>query len=111
LAPVSPDVDRDLQQLRMRLLRGELERRRPPRKLGRRPQLLAQREVVDFDDDAVGVELEAVPFLGPLAAELDERARPPATAAASAASTGRPSDCIVSSVSPWVIFRLKAEAT
>ena len=56
-----PDVDFDLQQLRVRLLRRELERRRPARELRRRPQLLAQREVVDLDDDAVGVELEVAP--------------------------------------------------
>ena len=50
------DVDLDLQQLRVRLLRGELERRRPARELRRRAQPLAQRQVVDLDDDAVGVE-------------------------------------------------------
>ena len=59
------DVDFDLQQLRVRLLRGELERRRPARELRRRPQLLAQREVVDLDDDAVGVELEVAPRVAP----------------------------------------------
>ena len=53
----------------MHLLRRKLERRRPARKLRGRAELLAQREVVDLDDDAVGVEVERPPLVGPFFAE------------------------------------------
>ena len=56
------DVHLDPQQPRVLLLRRELERGRPARKLGGGAEPLAQREVVDLDDDAVGVELELLPL-------------------------------------------------
>ena len=61
----APDVDLDLQQLRVRLLRREFERGRPARELGRGAEPLAQREVGDLDHDAVGVELELRRFVVP----------------------------------------------
>ena len=104
-----PDVDFDLQQLRVGLLRRELERGRPPRELRRRPELLAQREVVDLDHDAVGVELEVAPRLGPLAAERDQRRRRLRSAANAVRPAGpRPASL---AASRCVIFRLKVEAT
>ena len=71
-APVRPTLTAIFEQLRVRLLRRELERGRPPRELRGRPERLAQREVVDLDDDAVGVELERLPAVGPGPAELDD---------------------------------------
>src|SRR5204862_7768267 len=57
------------------------ERRRPSRKLRRRPEAPAQREIVHLDHDAVRVELEVLALLVPLADEgherLDPFARPP----------------------------------
>ena len=72
-APVRPTLTSISEQLRVRLLRGKLERGRPARKLRGRAEPLAQREVVHLDDDAVGVELEVAPLVGPLAAELEHR--------------------------------------
>ena len=71
-APVRPTLTSIFSSFGVGLLRGELERGRPARKLRRRPQLLAQREVVDLDDDAVGVERESEAAIGPDAAELDD---------------------------------------
>ncbi len=67
------DVDGNPQQPGVGLLRRELERRRPPRKLRRRAEPGAQRELVHLDDDAVGIEAERPAFLGPLLAERDQR--------------------------------------
>ena len=72
-APVRPTLTSIAEQLGVRLLRGELEGGRPPRKLRRGAEPLAQREIVHLDDDAIGVELEALPFVGPLLAERDDR--------------------------------------
>src|SRR5204863_6101750 len=58
------------QQLCMRLLRRELERGGPAWKFGRGSEALAPRQIVDLDHDAVGVEVERAPFVGPFAAEL-----------------------------------------
>ena len=57
-APVRPTLTSIRFSVGRRLLRGELERRRPARKLRRRAEPLAQRQVVHLDDDAVGVEVE-----------------------------------------------------
>ena len=59
------DIDVDLQEFRVRLLRRELEGGRPPRELRGRAQPRAQREVVNLDDDAVGVEVEGPAPVGP----------------------------------------------
>ena len=67
------DVDADLEQLRRRLLRRELVGEGPARKLRRRAGLLAPRDVVQLDDDAVGLERQVVPRVDPLAAERDHR--------------------------------------
>ena len=50
------------------LLRGEFEGRCPARELRRRPEALAQREIVDLDHDAVGVEVEGPAFVRPFPA-------------------------------------------
>ena len=68
----APDVHRDLLEHGRRLLGRKLERRGPPRKLRRRPEPLAQGEVVDLDHDAVGVERQRAPLLCPLVAERDD---------------------------------------
>src|SRR5262245_14859673 len=52
------DVDVDPQQLRVRLLRGKLEGRRPSGEIRRAAELLAQRQVVHLDDDSISVEVE-----------------------------------------------------
>ena len=70
-APVRPTLTSIFAATVVRLLRGELERRRPARKLRGRAEPFAQREVVHLDDDAVGVEVERPALLGPLVAEGD----------------------------------------
>ena len=70
------DIDIDPQQLRVRLLRRELERRGPSRKFRGRPEPLAKRQVVDLDDDAVGVELEILAAVRPRPAEFDTSSIP-----------------------------------
>ncbi len=75
------DVDLDRLERGCCLLRGELEGGRPPRKLCRGPELLPQREIVHLDDDAVGLEVEALALVAPLGAKgndlVDVFAAPP----------------------------------
>ena len=85
----APDVHVDPQQLRRGLLGRELERDGPARELRRRPGLLPERQVVQLDDDAVGVERQRVPPVAPPLAVRRARRRRPRTAA-SALSTGSP---------------------
>ena len=70
------DVDLDLQQPGVRLLRRELEGGRPARTLRGRPEPLAQREIVHLDHDAVGVEVERPPLVGPFLTEGGHRVDP-----------------------------------
>ncbi len=65
------DVDEDRLELGRRLLRRELVGERPARELRRRAGLLTPRDVVQLDDDAVGLERQGVPRVDPLAAEGD----------------------------------------
>jgi hypothetical protein len=59
------DVHGDFPEDGCRLFRGKLERRGPPGKLRRRPELRAQRQVVYLDHDAVGIERQRAPLLCP----------------------------------------------
>jgi hypothetical protein len=63
--PGPADVDRDVEQPGVGLLRRVLERDRPPRRLGGRPEPALEPEVVDLDDDAVDLVLDVVPLLAP----------------------------------------------
>ena len=69
--PVLPTWTRDPDQLRDRLLGLVLEGDRPARALAPRPQPLALVEVVDLDDQAVGLEVERVPLVAPALGVLD----------------------------------------
>ena len=60
--PVLPTWTLMSEDLRDRLLGLVLERDRPARALAPRPQPLALAEVVDLDDQAVGLEVERVPL-------------------------------------------------
>ena len=73
LAPRTADVHVDFEQLRMRLLRGELERGGPPRKLRGRSEAIAEGEIVDLDDHAISVEVQAPASVGPLLTEGHRR--------------------------------------
>ena len=64
-APVRPTFTSICSSFVCCLLRGELERGRPARKLRGAPEPLAEREVVQLDDDAVGVELELLALRRP----------------------------------------------
>ena len=66
------DVDLDLPQLRVRLLRGELEGGGPARKFRSGPEPLSQREVVHLDHHPVGVEIEGLPPVRPSRTEGDD---------------------------------------
>ncbi len=59
-APVRPTLTAICLQPGRGLLRRELERGRPAGKLVGGAEPLAQREIVDLDDDAVGVEAQRV---------------------------------------------------
>ncbi len=78
--PRPADLDDDVVDPGGRLPGRELVGDRPPRRLGRRPQGLPLVGRVDFDDDAVGLEIERVPFAGPFAVVgkdvVDRRAAP-----------------------------------
>ena len=56
--PVRPTLIPMSQQLRRRFARAKLERDRPARILADAAELLLQREIVDFDDDAVDLVVE-----------------------------------------------------
>ena len=62
-------VDLDPLERRRGLLGWEFERRRPPRKLGGRPEPASNVEIVDLDDHAVGLEIERPAAVRPVAAE------------------------------------------
>ena len=86
------DVDADVEQLGVDLLRRVLERDRPARRAARRAEPALQAEVVDLDHHAVDLVLDVVAVL---AVVLDERlhagqvGRPPAPGPRSAAPTPR----------------------
>ena len=80
--PRTSDVDLNPREKRGLLLRGKLEGNRPPWKLARGAKETPLAELVDLDHDAVGVEVERAPLLGPLVAEGDERVDPSTGASA-----------------------------
>ncbi len=70
--PGASDLHFDAPQEGRGLLGRELEGDRPARELGGRAEPCARRvQIVELDDDPVGIELELVPGLAPLAAVLD----------------------------------------
>ena len=71
-APVRPTLTSILLQQRRLLFGRKLERDGPPRKLAGGAERPAMLDVVDLDDDAVGVEVERASLVPPLAAERDE---------------------------------------
>ena len=62
----APDGDDDIEQLRARLARLELERDRPARIARHDAEPFLQREIVDLDDDAVDLVIELVAPLLPV---------------------------------------------
>ena len=101
-APVRPTLTSIRSQLRVRLLRRELERGRPARELRRRAEPLAQRQLVHLDDDAVGVEVERPPALvGPLLAEASDHSSLPVAARRSAAAHREPRSPHRGSIPAW----------
>src|SRR6476620_4375818 len=58
----APDVHLDALEERRLLLRRELERNRPARKLARRAQASPQVDAIELDDYAVGVEFKRTPL-------------------------------------------------
>ena len=97
-APVRPTLTSILRSVGRRLLRRELERRRPARELRGRPEPFAQREVVHLDDDAVGVELERRGASRPTPGRRRSTASTPAQAR-QCGSTGSPHARIAVSIS------------
>ena len=71
-APVRPTLTSIFRRIGRRLLRRKLEGGGPPRKLGGRAKPLAQRQIVDLDDHAVGVEVERAAAVRPLGAERSD---------------------------------------
>src|SRR5262249_20669880 len=66
------DIRLDADESRARLLGRKLDRDCPARELRSRAKPLAKREVVELDDDPVGVERQRATPLGPLLRERDD---------------------------------------
>ena len=71
--PGAPDVDPDVEQLGGGLLRRVLVGDRPPRRARRRAEPALQRDVVDFDHQAVDLVLDVVAVLAPVGDALGDR--------------------------------------
>ena len=72
-APVRPTLTSIARERVVACSAGNLKAVAQRGKLRGRPEPLAQREIVDLDDDAVGVELERPALVGPFLAERDQR--------------------------------------